>query len=250
MKLSVCIDAVFNGWDFIDGMKATKSAGIDAIEFWSWWNKDINAIDRARKDLGLEVAAFCTKFISLVDASKRQGYKAALSETIEVAKKLECTTIITQVGQEIPHLDRGKQQESLIQSLRECVPILEEKGMTLVFEPLNTITNHKGYYLWSSEEAFEIQRIVGSSHVKVLYDIYHQQIMEGHLISRISENIQHIGHFHSAGNPGRHELSIGEINYPEVFKAIRKTGYTGYMGLEYFPSKDPMEGLAEVKRDI
>ncbi len=113
----------------------------------------------------------------------------------------------------------------------------------LVFEPLNTLVDHKGYYLYSSEEAFRIADQVNSPKVKVLYDIYHQQITEGHLIKRITKNIDKIGHFHAAGNPGRHELYFGEINYSEVFKAIDETGYTGSIGLEYFPIEEPEKGI-------
>lgn len=246
MRLSVCIDAVFNGWDFIEGMEAVKKAGLNAFEFWAWWNKDIDAIIKAKERLGLETAAFCTRFVSLVDPEKREEYKKGLEETLEVAKLLDCKTIITQVGNEIPGVPREDQRLSLVQGLKECAPMLEKAGVTLVFEPLNTTVNHKGYYLWSSDEAFGIVDAVGSDKVKVLYDIYHQQIMEGNLISRITANINKIGHFHAAGNPGRHELSNGEINYPQVFEAIKQVPYLGYVGLEYFPLEDPIKGLQEL----
>jgi hydroxypyruvate isomerase len=246
MRLSVCIDAVFNGWDFIEAMEAVKKAGLSAYEFWAWWGKDIDAIVKAKERLGLETAAFCTRFVSLVDPEKREEYKKGLEETLEVAKLLDCKTIISQVGNEIPGVPREDQRQSLIQGLKECAPMLEKADVTLVFEPLNTTVNHKGYYLWSSDEAFDIVDAVGSDRVKVLYDIYHQQIMEGNLISRITENIGKIGHFHAAGNPGRHELTKGEINYPEVFKAIKQESYTGYVGLEYSPLEDPVKGLQEL----
>lgn len=247
MRFSVCIEALFHGWNLTDSLKAIKEAGMDAFEFWSWWDKDINAICEAKDELGLEISAFCTKFISLVDPGKRKEYIVALDETIKAAKLLGCKTIISQVGDERPGVDRVEQRRSLIQGLKECAPRLENEGITLVFEPLNTIVDHKGYYLYSSEEAFGIEAEVGSKNVKVLYDIYHQQIMEGHLISRIVSNIDKIGHFHTASNPGRHELTIGEINYTEIFKAIENTGYKGFIGLEYFPLGDAVEGLKDIK---
>lgn len=243
MHLSVCIEAVFNGRDFIESMKTTKDTGIDAFEFWTWWDKDIGAISRQKEKLGLETAALCTKFISLTDPAQRQEYLIALRETITVTKQLQCKIIISQVGDEIPGVPRKDQHDRLVRGLRECAPMLEDHGVTLVFEPLNTTVNHPGYYLWSSDEAFEIQEEVGSRNVKVLYDIYHQQIMEGNLISRITANISKIGHFHTAGNPGRHELDKGELNYREIFKAIGQAGYTGYAGLEYFTAEDPIVGL-------
>ena len=126
--------------------------------------------------------------------------------------------------------------------------MLEENGITLVLEPLNTAVDHAGYYLSSSKEAFLLAKEAGSENVKILFDIYHQQITEGDVIRSIRENISLIGHFHAAGNPGRHEIDTGELNYPNIFRVIQETGYTGYMGLEYFPVKPALEGLQKLPR--
>ena len=243
MKISVCIDALFNGQDFIQSIKALKNAGITSFEFWSWWNKDIQQIKKVKDEFGMEVVTFCTKMVSLVDDTKREEYITGLKDSIKVAKELGCKKLITQVGGELKNKSREEQHESLVAGLKACVPVLEESDIIIVFEPLNTTVDHKGYYLYSSDEAFQIVDEVGSKNVKVLFDIYHQQIMEGNLISTISKNIDKIGHFHAAGVPGRHELYIGEINYTEVFKAIDDTGYGEYVGLEYFPLEDPVSGL-------
>ena len=124
--------------------------------------------------------------------------------------------------------------------------MLEDAGVTLVIEPLNELVNHAGYYLIRSDEAFQIIDEVGSPRVKVVFDIYHQQISEGHVINNITKNIDKIAHFHAAGNPGRHELTIGELHYPSIFQVIQNTDYTGYVGLEYWPINDPLAGLKEV----
>ncbi|NLX70688.1 MAG: TIM barrel protein [Clostridiales bacterium] len=247
MKLSVCVEALFNGWDITEGMKAIKEAGVDAFEFWGWWGKDLDEIKRAKEELGLNIAAFCTRMISLVDSTLREDYIKGLKETIEVARYLGCNKLITQVGNELGDVDRGQQRRNLVDGLKTCSPILEDAGITLLVEPLNTLVDHKGYYLYSSAEAFEIIDEVNSPNIKILYDIYHQQIMEGNLIANITQNINKIGHFHAAGNPGRHELTIGEINYGNVFKAIKESGYEGYVGLEYFPVEDPVKGLLHIK---
>ena len=147
----------------------------------------------------------------------------------------------------MPALPASKQRQSLIEGLKEAAPIVEAAGITLVIEPLNELVDHQGYFLIRSKEAFEIINEVGSPNIKVIFDIYHQQISEGNLISNIVNNIDNIGHFHAAGNPGRHELQRGEINYPEVFMSIKETGYRGYVGLEYWPlDPDPVVGLREV----
>jgi len=231
--------------DPAEAMSTVKAAGIEAFEFWNWQNKDLDAIKEAKEGLGLDLSTFCTLMISLVDESKHEEYLAGLKETIDKAGFLGCNRLISQVGAELTGVPRKKQHENLVIGLKICAPILEQSGIMLMIEPLNTLVNHKGYYLYSSDEAFEIIDEVGCDKVKILYDIYHQQIMEGNLISRIQANIEKIGHFHAAGNPGRHELSIGEINYKNVFVAIRETGYDGYVGLEYFPQRDPLDGLKE-----
>jgi hydroxypyruvate isomerase len=246
MKLSVCIDALFWDKDFEESMRAVKAAEVDTIEFWAWWNKDLEAVVKAKEELNLSVSALCTKFASLTDSTKRDEYISGLRESIKIAKMLGCKSLITQVGNELSDVSREEQHRSIVQGLQACTSLLEEADITLLVEPLNIVVDHKGYYLYSSDEAFKIIEEVGSSKVKVLFDIYHQQITEGNLIQRITRNIDKIGHFHAAGNPGRHELSLGEINYGEIIKAIDKAGYSGYFGLEYFPEKDVIEGIKEV----
>ena len=143
-------------------------------------------------------------------------------------------------------MTREEQHASFVKGLCACVPLLEENHLTLVIEPLNTRIDHKGYYLWSSQEAFQIVEEVGSSHVKVLYDLYHQYVMDDLSIEKIVKNIDKIGHFHMAGYPGRHEpMTDSEIPYPEILRAIRDSGYQRAVGLEYFPVRDAVEGLRE-----
>ena len=145
-----------------------------------------------------------------------------------------------------PDVDRQKQHDCLVEGLREAAPILENAGITLVIEPLNELIDHAGYYLIRSDEAFQIIDKVGSPNVKVVFDIYHQQISEGNVIRNLTRNIDSIAHFHAAGNPGRHELTVGELNYRAIFDAIAETSYNGFVGLEYWPVNEPEVGLTEV----
>ncbi|MFT4547051.1 MAG: hydroxypyruvate isomerase, partial [Verrucomicrobiales bacterium] len=196
---------------------------------------------------GLVISACCTKFISLVDPALRVDYLQGLEDSIMAAKDLGTTTLISQVGDFRKGISRDQQHQSLVDGLKEAAPMLEAAGITLVIEPLNELVNHPGYYLVRSDEAFEIIDEIASPNIKVIFDIYHQQISEGHLIHNITTNIDKIGHFHAAGNPGRHELQHGEINYQEVFAAIQQTNFSGYVGLEYWPqAEDPTASLREV----
>lgn len=242
---SVCIDAVLPGMTFDEALRVVKDAGIPAFEFWGWWDKDLDAVLAARDAHGLQIAACCTKFISLVDASLREAYLDGLVESIGAAQRLGTSTLISQVGDFLPGVEREEQHASLVAGLRAAAPLLEEAGITLVIEPLNELVDHVGYYLVRSQEAFEIIDEVASPNVQVVFDVYHQQISEGNVIHNLTSNIDHIGHIHAAGNPGRHELSMGEINYPQVLAAIAASGYDGFVGLEYWPTRAPLEGLRE-----
>ena len=130
--------------------------------------------------------------------------------------------------------------------LKEAVKIAEDSGVTICMELLNSRVNHPGYMCDKSAWGFELCRRVGSPRFKMLYDIYHMQIMEGDLIATIRKNIDMIGHFHTAGVPGRHELDENqEIYYPAVMRAIAETDYTGYVAHEYSPLRDPVESLVQ-----
>jgi hydroxypyruvate isomerase len=115
-------------------------------------------------------------------------------------------------------------------------------------EPLNPKgDNHNNYYLDRTAEAFAIVKKVGSPYVKILFDIYHVQIMEGNLIETIRKNIGDIAHFHVGDVPGRHEPGTGEIHYGNVFRAIAETGFRDFVAMEYVPSKDAMRTLIETR---
>ena len=130
--------------------------------------------------------------------------------------------------------------------LEEAVKIAEDSGVTICMELLNSRVNHPGYMCDKSAWGFELCRRVNSPRFKMLYDIYHMQIMEGDLIATIRKNIDWIGHFHTAGVPGRHELDEDqEIYYPAVMRAIAETGYSGYVAHEYSPLRDPVESLVQ-----
>lgn len=249
MKISVCTDAVYMGKSLMEAVDEVKKAGIDAVEFWTWQDKDMDSLFLYKEKNGMQIAAFCTELVSLVDKTVRQEYIEGLKRSIGAAKKVGCKCIISQTGAALP-IDRREQYNSLVDGLKACVPYLEESGIVLAVEPLNTRVDHEGYYLSRSDEAFAIMKEVNNPYVKMLFDIYHQQITEGDLIRRIQEYIPYIGHFHAAGNPGRHELYYSEIDYGKVFEAIKATGYKGYIGLEYFPLDVQSKGMEFAKRII
>lgn len=226
------------------GLEKAKDAGFRAFEFWGWWDKDIKAIAKKAETLSMECATFCTRFIPLTDPDQREAYLSGLKETLETAKILGCKKIISQVGDDTGR-DRAFQTASVVEGLKAAAPLLEKADVILMIEPLNGTIDHKGTFLERSTEGFEIVDHAANGQVKLLFDIYHQQITEGDIIRRIQNGISRIGHFHAAGNPGRHEPYTGELDYRNIIKAIDASGFPGYMGLEYFPEASPEEASPE-----
>ena len=125
----------------------------------------------------------------------------------------------------------------------------EDLGVTLCMELLNSKVNHPGYMCDHTSWGVEVCKRVNSPRVKLLYDIYHMQIMEGDVIRTIKQNFQYLGHFHTAGNPGRHEFDdTQEMNYTGICKAIADLGYKGFIAHEYTPTKEPLETLDKMMR--
>lgn len=136
--------------------------------------------------------------------------------------------------------------EHCVKGLKRLTPMAEDIGVTLVMELLNSKVDHKDYMCDRTPWGAELVKRVGSPRFKLLYDIYHMQIMEGDVIRTITDHIDAIGHFHTGGVPGRREIDLSqELNYKAICEAIVKKGYTGYLGQEFMPSRDAMTSLRE-----
>ena len=242
LKLSPCIEMIWGALPFEQRITKAASAKFNAYEFWSWWNKDLALLEKTGKDLGLTVAACCvnTSFSgpakSMVYPEAKEAFVQAVKDCIPVSKQLGCKTFIATTGNTLPHVPRETQHAACVAALKAGAPVAEDAGITLVVEPLNPLVDHKGYYLNTSDEGFAMIEEVNSLAVKLLFDIYHQQITEGNVTRNITDHLARIGHFHVADNPGRHEPGTGEINYSYLFNRIAATDYQGFVGLEFSPS--------------
>ncbi len=247
VRLSVCIDMILTQMPFLERMERVKQLGYPAFEFWEWKNKDVEAIAKKKAELGLEIATMMGsgwKQLNTEDA--RKTFVSEIQASLAAAKRLGVKTLIVTTGFEDKHLPRAEQHSNYAAALKASAPFAEQAGVTLVLEPLNTKVDHPNYYLQTAREGFEILDEVGSPAVKMLFDIYHHQIMEGNVIQDITKNIAKIAHFHVADVPGRHEPGTGEINYGNVFRAIAASGYQGFVGLEFKPAKSADEALKDV----
>ena len=136
--------------------------------------------------------------------------------------------------------------DNCVTGLDRVKAIAEDKGVTICLELLNSKVNHKDYQCDHTAWGAEIIKRVGSPRVKLLYDIYHMQIMEGDIIRTIRENIQHIGHFHTGGNPGRNEIGESqELNYRAIARAVADLNFTGFFVHEFVPAGDPRRALEQ-----
>ena len=139
----------------------------------------------------------------------------------------------------LEHCERG---------LRQILPIAEKHGVTLVMELLNSKVDHPDYMCDHTAWGVELARRLSSERFRLLYDIYHMQIMEGDVIRTIRQHAKWIAHYHTAGNPGRHEFEPSdaqELNYPAIMRAIQATDYRGHVGQEFVPQRDPLSSLAK-----
>ncbi len=255
IKLSACIEMLFPEIDeFSQRIPAAAEAGLDGIEFWGYSSKDLEAIIAACDETGLPVAAMCVEAPEgMLDHRLADDFAKATGQAIAAAQSIGCSTLICTTGNIEEPINRNRAHAGVVACLNTAAPLAEEAGMTLVLEPLNILVDHPGYFLTSSIEGFEIVEQVGSPAVKLLYDIYHQQITEGNLIATITSHIELIGHFHTADVPGRYEPGSGEINHTNVLAAIDEAGYEGFIGLEYKPTgptPDTLDHILAVREEI
>jgi hydroxypyruvate isomerase len=136
--------------------------------------------------------------------------------------------------------------DNCARGIERLTPLAERLGVTIAMELLNSKVNHPDYQCDRTPWGVALVEKVGSDRFKLLYDIYHMQIMEGDVIRTIRDNHQYISHYHTAGNPGRNELDeTQELFYPAIMRAIKETGFDGYIGQEFVPTRDPLTSLAE-----
>ncbi|MCL9814284.1 hydroxypyruvate isomerase family protein [Natranaeroarchaeum aerophilus] len=242
VRLSVCLDIVYDDEPYERRIERASAAGADAIEFWDWREKDLEAVAAAADREGLPIVG-CTAGGTLTDPASVEDAVATIRESIETAAEYGIPTLIVTTGPDQEAHDRHTQHETIVEILKTVAPDAETAGVTLVLEPLNTAVDHPGYYLTSTAEGIDIVDAVDSPRVKLLYDVYHQQITEGNVIETMTEYVDRIGHVHIADVPGRHEPGTGELAYGNVFDALDDAGYEGYVGCEFRPTGDPDDAV-------
>ena len=246
IKQSYCFPMYTRGISLEELVKATADIGYAAIELWARQHAPFDEICDLATEHGLVVASMCGHD-SLTDRlNKRENHSRIeedLHESIEIAAERGIPGLICFSGNR-NGLDDEAGVEICAEGLDRVKKYAEEKGVNLNVELLNSKVDHPDYQCDHTAWGIALCKAVDSPRVKLLYDIYHMQIMEGDLIRTIRENIDYIGHFHTAGNPDRRDMDEDqEIYYPAVMRAIAETGYDLYVGHEFSPKGDPIEAL-------
>ena len=246
-KFSVCIEMIFRDLPMEERIAKVAEVGMPAVEFWGWENKELDVVQAAAEKHGLTVAAIGGGGgQTMLDPANRDDLVSAVERSIATAERLSCPSLILTTGQTLEGVPRECQHQSIVDGLNALKPLVEGKDIVLTLEPLNTIVDHRGYYLETCTESLDILAKVDCPNIKLLYDIYHMQIMEGNVIQTIEENVAAMGHFHVADVPGRFEPGTGELNYTNIFRRIDATSYQGFVGLEYKPTGDHADSLKQV----
>jgi len=261
MQFGVCLEMQFPELPFLERVAAARQAGARFAEMWftdmTAWSKGMNPDDAkdpgrvravaARQDVVLTNAVIGSPDGSigggLINSANRSQWLARAKATLNFCREAGIGAAIVCTGSTVGGLTRERMRQNVVDGLKATAELAEKLGVTLWLEPLNDQIDHPDYFLTHSDEGAAVCREVGSPRLKLLFDCYHMQITEGDLCGHIRRNIDVIGHFHSAGHPGRHELWLGETNYPVVIREIEKTGYRGVFAFEYHPTLEPAESL-------
>ncbi len=254
LKFSANLVMLFTEVDFLNRFAQASRAGFKGVEYMFpyEWKKEglVEELDR----YGLEQVLFNLppgdwsageRGIACLPG-RTEEFQEGVGLAIEYARALRCPRLNCLVGLTPKAVPPEKTRQTLVDNLRFAATALEKEGISLLVEPLN-IKDMPGFYLAQTRDALELLDEVNHANLRLQYDIYHMQIMEGNLTKTILDNLAHIGHIQLADNPGRHEPGTGEINYTNLLRFIDEAGYNGWIGCEYRPAGVTEDGLEWVK---
>lgn len=254
MNYGLCIEMALTRLPFEDRIRKAADCGFKHVEMWfvdaSYQGKP-EALAAIADKQGVRIT---NTVIGSPDGSigggltnpvNRDQWLARTRMTLDFTRRANIPATIVCTGNDVPGLTDAQMLDSVIEGLKPTIELAEIAGVNLLLEPLNTRYDHPGYWLSSSDRGADICRRLKSPRLRMLFDCYHMQIMEGDLLKHIERNLDVIGHFHSAGVPGRNELFKGETNYPFLVAGIEKLGYQGVFGLEFQPTLEDDTSLRQ-----
>lgn len=249
-KFSANLTMLFGEVSFEERFAASKAAGFQFVEYmfpYDYQAQDLvahlekNGQRQVLFNLPAGNWAAGDRGIA-VDAGRKEEFRRGVDRAVQYAQSLSVDLINCLVGKSIEGMDFDKQWNVLVDNLSYAAEKLAEANRTLLIEMINTY-DIPGFFLSTTRQALRLIDDVKADNLKIQYDVYHMQRMEGNLLPTIEANLGHIGHIQIADNPGRHQPGTGEINYRFLLEALDRIGYEGYVGLEYVPDPNTMASL-------
>lgn len=252
-KFAANLTMMFNEVSFLERFDAAAAAGFKAVEFLFPYDFEAQAIRDKLEANNLQLVLHnlpagdwaAGDRGNAVDPSRVDEFRQGVDRAIAYATALGCTRINCLAGKAGPGQQESAQR-TLVENLRYAAGKLKEVGITLLLEPINT-RDIPGFFVSRSRQALEIIDAVGADNLKLQFDLYHAQVMEGDLTHTIETQFDRIAHLQLADNPGRHEPGTGEINYPFLFRRLDELKYDGWIGCEYKPLTTTTDGLGWFK---
>jgi hydroxypyruvate isomerase len=239
------------GQDLVAQLEFMAAEGFTALEDNGMPGKSVaeqERIAKAMDELGIEMGVFVAhadfQKVTFASTGKEEvaRIESDMHRAVEVAKRVNAKWCTVVPGRYSERVEQDYQTANVVDNLRRAAEVCEPSGLVMVLESLNPWRDHPGLFLSKIPQAFEICRAVNSPSVKILDDLYHQQITEGNLIPNIDKAWSEIAYFQTGDNPGRKEPTTGEINYKNVFKHIHSKGFNGVIGMEHGNSRRGLEG--------
>jgi hydroxypyruvate isomerase len=251
-QFSVMMWALNKRGSFEENLERVAEAGYRHVElvgeFTRWSEEDWQRILARMRSLKITVDATSGMKLGFADPSGEDAFLTELKGFIPTVQRLGCGQIILLSGRRVEGAAPGAQKAASVATLKRAAEVLGAADLTGVIEPIDRLEN-PSIYLDGVTEAFEIVRAVGSSKMKVLYDLYHEQRGQGNLIEKLEKNIDEVGLIHVADVPGRHEPGTGEVNYINVYRKLAELHYRGVIAMEFYPIGDVMETLRRAREE-
>jgi hydroxypyruvate isomerase len=255
--LSVMLWTVFTDLPFDERLAKIAEAGYANVELVGeynaqhWSPADFARANDARKRLGIRFDATAGLANGVANPATREAFLAELGQALTPMQTLDCPAMIVLSGNVVPELNREAQHQASIETLRQAAALVEGKQIggqpvRLLLECIHPEENPK-YFLTRATEAIEIVRQVNHPQVQFLYDIYHEQMVEGNLIEKLDKHIDVIGLIHVADVPGRHQPGTGEINYVNIYRKLAQLNFRHNVAMEFVPTGDQLSALRAAK---
>jgi hydroxypyruvate isomerase len=248
------LSMLFTELPFMERFAAARTAGFEAVEYLFPYALDKSELAKALKANGLKQVLHNLPAGNwdagdrgmACDPARVDEFRSGVMLGIEYATTLGCPQLNCLAGKLPAGVSADRARATLVTNLVFAADKLKAAGLRLLMEPINFF-DIPGFFLNRTDQAAAIQDDVGSDNLFIQYDIYHAQRMEGELGNTLKNNLARIGHIQLADNPGRNEPGTGEINYAWLFKHLDAIGYTGWIGCEYKPRTNTVDGLGWIK---